>query len=198
MENKLLYSVLFLKGRKGTNTKELSLLLKISESSVRKKIHSLKDELKNIKWPLEIKENQNKVRLTVSKEISLQLSKTMDKTINISLTKSVLEALTVIAYKQPTTKLNIEQIRGVSADYAISKLLEYELIESNERSDLPGRPRLYVTTEIFLELFDLDSLEDLPKASIEFKEKTQETTLFLYDSDEEEKIEVNKKEKKNE
>ncbi|XP_076037876.1 segregation and condensation protein B-like [Oratosquilla oratoria] len=112
----------------------------------------------------------------------------MNKTINVSLTKSVLEALTIIAYKQPTTKSDIEQVRGVSADYAISKLLEYELIESNERADLPGKPRLYVTTQTFLELFDINSLNDLPEVSKEFEEKTQETTLFSYDADEEKLI----------
>lgn len=188
MENKLLYSVLFLKGRTGTDVKELSGLLKMKESAVRGGIEALKEELVKLDWPLEVKQNETKVRLTVSKETSLELSETMNKTINVSLTKSVLEALTIIAYKQPTTKSDIEQVRGVSADYAISKLLEYELIESNERADLPGKPRLYVTTQTFLELFDINSLNDLPEASKEFEEKTQETTLFSYDADEEKLI----------
>ena len=112
----------------------------------------------------------------------------------IGLTKSVLEALTIIAYKQPTTKSKIEHIRGVSADYAISKLIEYDLIESNERSDLPGKPRLYVTTNAFLELFDLNSLDELPKELDDFEEKTSEVTLFVYDSDNE-KNEDNKEDK---
>ncbi len=187
MENKKLYSILFLKGRNGTDQKELSNLLKISEKNVSKMINDLSGELKGLDWPLEIKQTEFKIRLTVTKDVSIELSKTMDKTINVSLTKSILEALTIIAYKQPTTKSDIENIRGVSADYAVTKLLEYELIESNERADLPGRPRLYVTTIKFLELFDLNSLSELPDASIEFEEKTQETTLFVYDEDEEKK-----------
>jgi len=108
----------------------------------------------------------------------------MNKNINVSLTKTLLESLTFIAYKQPTTKVDLENVRGVSADYAISKLLEYGLIESNERSDLPGKPRLYVTTPLFLELFDLNNLSDLPVSSEEFEEKTQETSLFVYEDDE--------------
>ncbi len=183
MENKLLYSILFLKGRNGTTTKEIATLLEMKESEAKVQIDNLKNELKNLDWPLEVKETDSKVRLSVSKETSLELSKTMKKTINVSLSKAVLEVLTIIAYKQPTTKPDIENIRGVSADYAISKLLEYELIESNGRADLPGNPRLYVTTQTFLELFDLTSLEDLPSASDEFEEKTQEITLFTYDSD---------------
>lgn len=188
MENKLLYSILFLKGKNGTTIKELTSLLEIKESEIRSSIESLKEELITLDWPLEIKENETKIRLSVSKETSLELSKTMNKTINVSLTKSVLEVLTIIAYKQPTTKPDIENIRGVSADYSIAKLLEYELIESNGRADLPGNPRLYVTTQHFLELFDLNSLSELPSASDEFEEKTQEMTLFTYDSDMDEKL----------
>lgn len=183
MENKLLYSVLFLKGRNGTTTKELANLLEISDADAKKQIKELTKELKDLDWPLDVKETDSKVRLAVSKETSLELSKKMKKTINVSLTKSVLEVLTIIAYKQPTTKPDIENIRGVSADYSIAKLLEYELIESNGRAELPGNPRLYVTTNAFLELFDLQSLEELPTAASDFEEKTQEMTLFTYDAD---------------
>ncbi len=183
MENKILYSVLFLKGRNGTTIKEVASLLEIKEAEAKTQINVLKKELKDLDWPLEVKETDSKVRLSVSKETSLELSKKMKKTINVSLTKSVLEVLTIIAYKQPTTKPDIENIRGVSADYSIAKLLEYELIESNGRAELPGNPRLYVTTQAFLELFDLGSLEELPAASNEFEEKTQEMTLFTYDDD---------------
>ncbi len=183
MENKLLYSILFLKGRNGTTTKDLATLLEIKEADAKKLVNELTKELSKLDWPLEVKQTDSKVRLSVNKETSLELSKTMKKTINVSLTKSLLEVLTIVAYKQPTTKPDIENIRGVSADYSISKLLEYELIESNGRADLPGNPRLYVTTQAFLELFDLKSLRELPSASSEFKEKTQEITLFTYDED---------------
>ncbi len=183
MENKLIYSILFLKGRNGTTLKDLASLLEVKEAEVKKQIDDLKNELTKLDWPLEIKETESKIRLSVSKSTSLELAQKMKKTINVSLTKSVLEVLTIIAYKQPTTKPDIENIRGVSADYSIAKLLEYELIESKGRADLPGNPRLYVTTQAFLELFDLNSLEELPSAANEFEEKTQEMTLFTYDDD---------------
>lgn len=186
MKNKVLYSILFLKGRNGTDAKELADILSVKEPKIRDMVRDLQKEIKKLDLPLEIKETETKFRLTVNKETSFELSEVMNKTINVSLSKSVLEALTIIAYKQPTTKSDIENVRGVSADYAITKLLEYELIESNERADLPGRPRLYITTQQFLELFDMESLNDLPDASTEFEEKTQETTLFSYDDDEEE------------
>ena len=190
MENKILYSILFLKGRNGTTIKELSIILKTSEKEIKEKISNLTNELSKNDSPLELKNNDEKVRLTVTKETSLELSNVMDKTINVSLTKSVLEALTIIAYKQPVTKGKIEHIRGVSADYAISKLFEYDLIESNERADLPGKPRLYVTTNTFLELFDFNSLSDLPKGSENFEERQVETSLFVYDNDDKNSEEI--------
>ena len=190
MENKILYSILFLKGKNGTNFKELANLLNIGISDAKKMVNNLTVELKEMDWALEVKQSETKIRLTLTKNTSLELSKNMNKNINVSLTKSVLEALTIIAYKQPSTKTSIENIRGVAADYAISKLLEYELIESKERSESIGRPRLYTTTPTFLELFDLNSIDDLPVMSADFEKKTEEKTLFLYAEDEEDKKSV--------
>jgi segregation and condensation protein B len=79
------------------------------------------------------------------------------------LSKTALETLSIIAYKQPITKPEIEHIRGVNSDYAIQKLLELQLIEIAGRSDLPGKPLLYRTSEIFFEYFKISSLADLPK-----------------------------------
>lgn len=78
------------------------------------------------------------------------------------LTESVLESLSIIAYKQPITKAEIEHIRGVSSDYSINKLLEYGLIYELARLDAPGRPVLFATTEEFLRRFGVVSTEELP------------------------------------
>lgn len=79
------------------------------------------------------------------------------------LSKSALETLSIIAYKQPVIKSELEQIRGVSCDYSIQKLLEKELIEIEGRSEGPGRPLLYATSEKFMDYFGLKSIGDLPK-----------------------------------
>jgi len=79
------------------------------------------------------------------------------------LSRSILEVLSVIAYHQPVTKGSIQEIRGVSPDYAIDRLLERELIEVRGRADSPGKPLQYGTTKEFLDLFHLSSLKDLPK-----------------------------------
>lgn len=79
------------------------------------------------------------------------------------LSKSALETLSIIAYKQPVEKSELEKIRGVSCDYSIQKLLEKELVEIVGRSDGPGRPLLYSTSEKFMDYFGLKSITDLPK-----------------------------------
>jgi len=79
------------------------------------------------------------------------------------LTKAALETLSIIAYKQPITKSEIESIRGVNADYAVQKLLEKELVEIEGRADSPGRPLLYATSTKFLNHFGIEGTNDLPK-----------------------------------
>lgn len=82
-----------------------------------------------------------------------------------ALTDTVLETLSIIAYKQPVTKAEIERIRGVSCDFAVNKLIEYDFVTELGRLDAPGRPLLFGTTEEFLRSFGVKSLEDLPELS---------------------------------
>ena len=93
------------------------------------------------------------------------------------LTDTVIETLSIIAYKQPITRVEIERIRGVSCDHAINKLLEYDLITELGRLDAPGRPLLFGTTQQFLRCFGVGSLEELPELSTvqieEFKQQAE-------------------------
>ncbi|QWG09143.1 SMC-Scp complex subunit ScpB [Flammeovirga kamogawensis] len=86
------------------------------------------------------------------------------------LSKSALETLSIIAYRQPITKGEIEKIRGVGSDYAMKKLLQRELVKMKGKSDAIGRPMLYGTTDKFLEYFGISSLKDLPSPK-EFSEE---------------------------
>ena len=79
------------------------------------------------------------------------------------LTDVVLETLSIIAYKQPVTKLEIEKIRGVKSDHAVSRLIEYNLVYEVGRLDAPGRPALFATTEEFLRRFGVGSTKELPE-----------------------------------
>ena len=76
-----------------------------------------------------------------------------------------METLSIIAYKQPVTKIEIEKIRGVSSDHAVNKLVEYNLVCELGRLDAPGRPLLFGTTEEFLRCFGVHSIDDLPVLS---------------------------------
>lgn len=91
------------------------------------------------------------------------------------LTDVLLETLSIIAYKQPVTKAEIEKIRGVSCDHAVSKLVEYNLAMELGRLDAPGRPMLFGTTEEFLRSFGIHSLEELPEPNpLQIEELKQE------------------------
>ncbi len=94
------------------------------------------------------------------------------------LTDVVLETLSIIAYKQPITKLELEKIRGVKCDHAVNKLIEYNLVKELGRLDAPGRPLLFGTTEEFLRNFGVQSLADLPPVNLmkveDFKAEAEE------------------------
>lgn len=94
-----------------------------------------------------------------------------------ALTDVLLETLSIIAYKQPVTKAEIEGIRGVSCDHAVSKLVEYGLVCELGRLDAPGRPLLFGTTEEFLRCFGVQSIDELPMPSPlqveEFKQEAE-------------------------
>jgi segregation and condensation protein B len=93
----------------------------------------------------------------------------LKQTIRKRLSQAALETLSIVAYKQPVSKTELEQIRGVSCDYALQKLLEKELVDIQGRSEAPGRPLLYGTSEKFMDYFGIKSLIDLPKPK-DFKE----------------------------
>ena len=108
-------------------------------------------------------------------EYLIKIAKTPKKYV---LTDALLETLSIIAYKQPVTKLEVEKIRGVKSDHAVNKLVEYNLVCERGRLDAPGKPILFGTTEEFLRRFSVQSVEDLPSLNPEqvesFKEEAEE------------------------
>ncbi len=100
------------------------------------------------------------------------------------LTEAVLETLSIVAYKQPVTRIEIEKIRGVNSDKSINKLIEYGLIEELGRLPAPGRPLLFGTTEEFLRSFGVKSIEELPAATPEkveeMKKEAEEEAASVY------------------
>lgn len=103
------------------------------------------------------------VQLCTKAELYEYLVKIAKSPRKMTLTDTVMETLSIIAYKQPVTRMEIERIRGVSCDHAINKLLEYDLICELGRLDAPGRPLLFGTTEQFLRCFGVKSIGELPE-----------------------------------
>ncbi len=119
----------------------------------------------------------NAVQLCTKADMYEYLVKIAKAPRKMTLTDTVLETLSIIAYRQPVTRLDIERVRGVSCDHAINKLLEYDLITELGRLDAPGRPLLFGTTEQFLRCFGVGSLEELPSLNPvqmeEFKQQAE-------------------------
>lgn len=114
------------------------------------------------------------VQMCTKSEMFEHIIKVAKSPKNFSLTDVVLETLSIIAFKQPVTRLEIEKIRGVSCEHSINKLLEYDLIQELGRMDAPGRPILFGTTEQFLRSFGVKSLDELPDVSPERLEEFKE------------------------
>ena len=122
-------------------------------------------------------ELENSVQLCTKPDMYEHLIKIAKTPRKFVLTDTLMETLSIIAYKQPITRVEIERVRGVSCDHAINKLLEYDLITELGRLDAPGRPLLFGTTEEFLRSFGVKSLEELPELSAvqmeEFKQQAE-------------------------
>lgn len=111
---------------------------------------------------IKIVELDNAFQMCTNPEYYEQLIKVASQPKKQVLTDVLLETLSIIAYKQPITRIEIEKIRGVKCDHAVNKLVEYNLVMEVGRLDAPGRPILFGTSEEFLRQFGISSLEDLP------------------------------------
>lgn len=156
-------ALLFVSGEEGISLNELSHLLEETTSTIYQSIEELKatydDKLSSALTILEIGE---RFVMTTKKEMAPLLKHYAQSSINQKLSQVALETLAIIAYKQPITRSEVEQIRGVQSSGSIQKLVHKQLIEEKGRVDGPGRAILYGTTPYFFDYFGLKSLEDLP------------------------------------
>lgn len=114
-------------------------------------------------YAIEVIEISGGFRFLTKPSYHLTIGTYLKQNTHKKLSKSAMETLAIIAYKQPVTKGEMESIRGVNCDYTVQKLLEKDLIEISGRSDGPGKPLLYSTTPKFTDYFGLKGIEDLPK-----------------------------------
>ena len=143
----------------------ISRALEVGEEEILSVLEEMTQEYEAPERGIRIIKLEGRYQLATKKEQYPSLIRLVRQPRKISLTDVVMETLSIIAYKQPVTRAQIEKIRGVSCDHAINRLLEYGLICEAGRLDAPGRPILFGTTEEFLRHFGTDSLEDLPRIS---------------------------------
>ena len=125
-------------------------------------IHQMMDKYAKKDRGIRILELENSFQLCTKKEMYEYLIRIAKQPKKYVLTDVLLETLSIIAYKQPVTKLEVEKIRGVKSDHAVNKLVEYNLVCEVGRMEAPGRPLLFGTTEEFLRRFSIQSVEELP------------------------------------
>ncbi len=126
-------------------------------------LEEMADEYRKEDRGIELTTLDNAVQLCTKGELYEYLIKIAKTPKKYVLTDTLLETLSIIAYKQPVTRLEIEKVRGVSCDHAVNRLIEFDLIAEVGRLDAPGRPLLFGTTEQFLRSFGVKSIDDLPE-----------------------------------
>lgn len=137
---------------------------KISIEETKGMIEKMYEKYQSPEFPFEIKESGDGWQFLSKKEYFKTISQLNNEKYIKKLTTAALETLSIITYKQPITKGEIEAIRGVNCDYSIQKLLDKELISIAGRDEeLPGRPIIYKTSQSFMDYFGINSILDLPK-----------------------------------
>ncbi|WP_054753217.1 SMC-Scp complex subunit ScpB [Piscibacillus salipiscarius] len=176
----ILEGLLFVSGDEGLSIKQIKEVLSVDIDTVPVLIEELKYDYEHNQRGLSILEQKEVYYLTTKPEHALYYEKMKESTISSRLSQAALETLAIIAYRQPITKVEIEEIRGVKSDGPVQTLVSRFLIEECGRKETSGRPILYQTTKEFLTFFGLTSLEELPPLPDEdFNEAMQEADLFL-------------------
>ena len=152
-------AVLFTMGD-SVEVEKLAAAIEHDVDTTRKIVHNMMDRYEAANRGIRIIELENAFQLCTKTEYYDELIKVASQPRKYVLTDVLLETLSIIAYKQPITKLEIEKIRGVSCDHAVNKLVEYGLAKELGRLDAPGRPMLFGTTEDFLRSFGVQSIDE--------------------------------------
>lgn len=180
----VLESLLFIVGDEGLSLDEIKNILDVNDNDVKMTIHNLIESYKNNSRGIEIAFLGNRLKLITKKENKKYLQKLVDIKDDEHLTEAALETLAIIAYNQPITRVEIDELRGISSINIIRKLMAKDLIKISGKSSLPGKPNLYRTTSEFLDYFGLATLGDLPELpNAEKVEEEQELFTSIYKED---------------
>lgn len=180
----VLESILFTMGE-SVEVERLAAVIEEDKKITRELLLEMKEDYDNRECGITLMELEGSFQMCTKGEMYEYLIKIAKTPRKYVLTDTLLETLSIVAYKQPITRLEIEKIRGVSCDHAVNRLIEFGLITEVGRMDAPGRPILFGTTEEFLRSFGVKSLEELPELSQvqieEFKEQAEQEISLTVD-----------------
>jgi len=159
----IIEGLLYVQGDLGLTLEQVMDILNISEDDAKTLVYNLKNSYEEENRGLRIKYLGNTFKLTTKEEHKDYYQRLLENPKNNVLSTSALETLAIIAYNEPITRVGVDELRGVDSSYIVRRLLAKGLIKECGKSDLPGRPILYKTTDDFLDYFGLSSKEDLPK-----------------------------------
>lgn len=195
-EKAIIEAILFAAGRPVTKN-EIMLALEISEDEIEKIIANMQEEYKIENRGIELIKINNSYQLCTKKELYEYVYPILDKRTKPNLSTASLETLAIIAYNPKITRAEIENIRGISADACVYKLLEYGLIEEAGKLDLPGKPMSYQTTDEFLRMFGFSSLEELPELPRYKLDENKQIVIDDLINNEQEEQKINTEEQEN-
>ena len=174
----ILEGLLYVMGDDGLSLKDVMSILEIDESEAKQLVFKLKTNYENEDRGLRLSYLGNTFKLTTKQEHKEYYEKLLQSPSTHTLSQAALEVLAIIAYNEPITRSSIDQMRGVDSVYVIRKLLAKGLIKEAGKSDAPGHPILYKTTDDFLDYFGLSTKDDLPKIEEIIVDEDQEKDLF--------------------
>ncbi len=175
----VLEGLLFVTGEDGLSLDEIQKLLGINKEDALHLIDDYKKRLEDKERGLKLVYLGNKYKLSTKEEHKEYYELLVDKTMSSTISQAALEVLAIIAYNEPITVGQIDEIRGVSSRDMVRKLLFRGLIDVFGRSDLPGKPMLYKTTDKFLDYFNLSSIDELPNIEMNEEISEEEKDLFI-------------------
>lgn len=180
MDEAAIEALLFVAGDEGLSLEEMGSLLETSTQTVYAELMKLQEKYKSNESGLTLLEVGNRFELATKKEYSSVVKKYASSPFATNLSQAALETLAIIAYKQPITRMEIDEIRGVQSSGSLQKLVLRGLIKEQGRVETPGRPILYGTTDYFMDYFGLKKLSELPDISeLDIENEEKETDLFF-------------------
>ena len=168
-------AILFVAGE-AVSVKELARALQAEEKAVKAELNAIRDEYDYDQRGFLLKRFGDKVQLATRPLYAQDVLRLLQPVQQQSLSQAAMETLAVVAYKQPVTRAEVEQVRGVKCDYSLQSLINKGLIKETGRKDTIGRPILFGTTDEFLSHFGLEGLESLPPLPENPQEATPEET----------------------